>query len=362
MTLLLLALLIILVPSGYNIALLFSKPLSGKRKYQTVAADAVCVVVGFIFTALATTAADIRASDWFEQIYNSEKHAPINLQSRPTVYVIMAAALLGCFLLRIFGSLNMPPLAAVLCISAMYLGAIASVVWCIQVAKHIEDTLLLFILPLNLLILFARGIRDVVSERVEAEKENAAPENPLHRLFKNAKNWPWLALIAAAPLLGILVALLTLFGQRPDEVIKMWSETADWTLSTKIPPQNIFHDYHYLCTVAAGGHKKVVRPLRTGIRHGHRVLVNRQLMVANAFEQLLEERLPRFHRAVRGFYDKTGYPIAKHIHSPFTADVIYIVMKPLEWLFLAVLYLFDKKPENRIAVQYPHSTPPEVGP
>ena len=35
------------------------------------------------------------------------------------------------------------------------------------------------------------------------------------------------------------------------------------------------------------------------------------------------------------------------------------MMKPLEWLFLAVLYLVDEKPENRIAVQYPHAPVPK---
>ena len=33
-------------------------------------------------------------------------------------------------------------------------------------------------------------------------------------------------------------------------------------------------------------------------------------------------------------------------------DIIYYLMKPLEWLFLLVLYLVDRKPENRIALQY----------
>ena len=33
-------------------------------------------------------------------------------------------------------------------------------------------------------------------------------------------------------------------------------------------------------------------------------------------------------------------------------DVIYYLMKPLEWIFLLVLYLVDRKPENRIALQY----------
>ena len=27
-------------------------------------------------------------------------------------------------------------------------------------------------------------------------------------------------------------------------------------------------------------------------------------------------------------------------------------MKPLEWIFLIVIYLFDANPENRIAIQY----------
>lgn len=102
----------------------------------------------------------------------------------------------------------------------------------------------------------------------------------------------------------------------------------------------------------------VVKPIRTGKRHGHRVIVNRQLCIANAFEQLLEERVPNVHRFVRALYDKIGYPISKHIHSPYIADVVYFIMKPLEWLFLCTLYLFDAKPENRIAVQYPHKALP----
>ena len=112
------------------------------------------------------------------------------------------------------------------------------------------------------------------------------------------------------------------------------------------------YDEHYLCTVAAGGHRRVVKPLRLGIRHGHRVIVNRQLCVANAFEQVLEERTPRFHRAVRNFYDRYGFPIARLIHSKYIADLVYFIMKPLEWVFLLVLYLTCTDPENRIAVQY----------
>jgi len=69
-------------------------------------------------------------------------------------------------------------------------------------------------------------------------------------------------------------------------------------------------------------------------------------------EELIMEKTPRFHRAVRSFYDKHGYPVSKHITTRTRADVVYFVMKPLEWLFILFLYTFDTHPENRIAVQY----------
>ena len=135
------------------------------------------------------------------------------------------------------------------------------------------------------------------------------------------------------------------------------SDTSDWNLSMRTAPQNLYLDEHYLCTVAAGGHENVVKPLRLGVRHGHEVIVNRQLCVANAFEQILEEKTARFHRGVRGFYDKYGFPIGKLImKSRVAADVTYYVMKPLEWMFLIVLYLVDANPENRISIQYTGKT------
>lgn len=88
--------------------------------------------------------------------------------------------------------------------------------------------------------------------------------------------------------------------------------------------------------------------------------MNRQLCIANAFEQVLEERTPGFHRTLRHFYDTYGFPVARLIHSKYTADLVYFIMKPLEWIFLCVLYLTDAHPENRIAVQYTGKTAVQV--
>lgn len=100
-----------------------------------------------------------------------------------------------------------------------------------------------------------------------------------------------------------------------------------------------------------------MRPLRLGYRRGAVIVVNRQLAVANAFEELLQERLPHLHRLVRHFYDNHGYPLSQKITTPFRADLVYLLMKPLEWLFAAVLYLFDLAPECRIARQYTAGKP-----
>ena len=91
--------------------------------------------------------------------------------------------------------------------------------------------------------------------------------------------------------------------------------------------------------------------------HVHEVVVNRQLCIANAFEEVIQEKTPRFHRAIRSFYDKYGFPVAKLIKHKWSADIVYILMKPLEWIFLIVLYFVDVHPENRITVQYMGKVP-----
>jgi hypothetical protein len=154
------------------------------------------------------------------------------------------------------------------------------------------------------------------------------------------------------PLLLILIIVLTLFGQQPDSIIKAFTETAEWTLSQKIPPPRLDYHGHYLCTVAACGDERVVKPVRAGKRGNRLIVVNRQLLIANAFEDLIAEKLPKTHKIIRKTYDKIGLPISKHITTKRRSNLVYFIMKPLEWLFIFVLYTFDLKPENRINSQY----------
>lgn len=295
-------------------------------------------------------------ADWQEQLINAEMHTPIYTGSALTILVIACVALTGFLILKVSDASKTPPLVTVLAMAAVYLGGALLVIFTWHVYADWMD-LYLVLVPLNYFLITARLILVKMDEyREDPERSSKIDSVPflgaVNHLLKEAKRWPAAALLLMWPLLGILILILLLFGQAPDAVIKAFTETSDFRLSTQIAPPNVMVDEHYLCTVAAGGDKRIVHPIRRGIRHGHEVIVNRQLCIANAFEQILEERTPELHRRVRHFYDTYGFPIARMIRKRWIADLVYLLMKPLEWFFVIVLYLTEVHPEDRIALQY----------
>ena len=301
---------------------------------------------------------DMTFYEWNEPLINSQKHALIWSGAYPTFFTLAALTLLALIIYSYRDANSLSPLANVFCISGILGGVVLLLVFDNQLQVASFHTFFLLIYSFHLLWV---RIKEWQEDRTEMAYENRLLQW-LHQLLNKSRNWPWLAVLVALPTLALVVLILMLFGQQPDSMIKAWTNTADWAFSQKIPPQNLIIDEHYLCTVAAGGHEKVVKPQRMGVRHGHPVVVNRQLCIANAFEQVLEEKTPRFHRFLRRNYDRYGYPFAKHIKKKWAMDLIYYLMKPLEWLFLLVLYLVDRKPENRIAMQYIKPIPEDFDP
>lgn len=163
-------------------------------------------------------------------------------------------------------------------------------------------------------------------------------------------------MILALPVLVVLSLLLYVFGQRPDSVIRAFTETYNNRFSQwDYQCENVQCGGHYLCSVAANGHKRVVRPVRIGKRNGHYIICNRQLLVSNAFEELIQEKYPALHRVIRKQYDKVGDMVHRNYNvysKKWVSDIVYVIMKPAEWAFLLVLYFADRKPEQRIARQY----------
>ena len=306
------------------------------------------------------------APDWNEALYDHFEpyfHTPLASWHLPTILALSAWALLSFWFLQSARE-RLPPLPTVFCVSGLEAGAVLSLAFLVQLSPHLTEGVLVFpdciymaLFPLNYLLTLPRLLRRVIQNQM-ARLETAPPDPGrrfvcfCQRILSRSMGWVLAGFLLALPLLAVLLGILVLFGQAPDAVVRAFTETSDWALSQKISPPPIEYNGHYLCTVAVGGHPGLVKPTRYGIRHGRRIVVNRQLCIANAFEQLFMERTPRFHRAVRDFYDTHGYPLSQKLTTPLRADVTYLFMKPLEWLFLLCLYTFDEKPENRIAMQY----------
>ena len=163
-------------------------------------------------------------------------------------------------------------------------------------------------------------------------------------------------LIICLPILTLISSFLMLFCQKPDAIIRAFTDTYKQGFSQlDYMCENVKCGEHFLCSVAANGHKGIVSPTRLGERGGNKIMYNRQLLIANAFEELIEDKLPQLHKFVRRNYNKVGNLIHRYysiFNIKLVADFVYILMKPLEWFFIVILYTFEQNPENRIAKQY----------
>lgn len=324
-------------------------------------------LVGGIYTVLALAVWELPDYRTPLNRYGmADVHEPF---SREHFFAIVLFALWGFFSYFIlkFKRKSLPPLLEVLLLGGVYVGCGLSLAWLCQLLMGASPEglqtgegdgfvcLCLCVVPVVFLIHAIHLMVRLVKEKA-GKQEGINYKNPIMQRinlwFLKGANLFLGAVIGLLPVLGILTMLLCLFGQQPDGIILAFTRTSDWILSAETAPPPVEYDAHYLCTVSLRGHAGLVRPLRYGIRRGEKIVVNRQLCVANAFEQLLMEKTPRFHKMVRKIYDTYGYPISRHINSPWSADTVYLIMKPPEWIFTAVLYLFDEKPENRINSQY----------
>ena len=196
---------------------------------------------------------------------------------------------------------------------------------------------------------------------VYSQEQKFNPKNTFEKFAWKILNlqpvWKYpVIFICCLPVIILLTTLLLIFGQKPDSMIRVFTDTYYHGLSQwDYKCENVSCGGHYLCSVAANGHNQIVRPQRLGIRNGAYIICNRQLLISNAFEELIQEKLPFIHKITRKHYNKIGNFVRRYYHffnNKLVSDAVYFLMKPLEWFFLVTLYTFDKKPENRIAIQY----------
>lgn len=293
-------------------------------------------------------------------------YAPLSTLYMPTVFAFLILSLIAHRLLTTrMGRLS--PVVYVVCSSLLIVNILFTIVYFTHTGfSHYGDSIeagaavILFQFGYgSLSLLYIAKLNESLKQFLAAQQEkNTQYTNKFLRLLSKIsldyEKIPVLGMLFLFPVILFVQFLLVLLGQRPDSLIQVFLDTSSYNYSEiPVPPPEIVPgDGHYLCTVSAMGHKRLVKPVRSGIRHGERIVVNRQLLIANAFENILEQHTPHLHKRIRRFYDTHGYPISKHIQTKWSADIVYLLMKPLEWFFLLTLYTVDTNPENRIHVQY----------
>ena len=261
------------------------------------------------------------------------------------------------FVFSTFRKEMFPPILEVALNCLLLLGILLN----IAMASHVGTEIWPFgNLPIGLL--FVMAMMENQQKVVEmAENDAFDTEKPLAKFCGKVLRLPVFAkypvlLVLCLPIILIVTGFLLLFGQKPDSIIRAFTDTYKHGFSQLDHLcDNVNCGGHYLCSVAANGHKSVVKPLRYGIRGGRLIICNRQLLVSNAFEALIQERFPKSHRIIRKNYDKIGDLVHRHYHLfqyKIISDIVYWCMKPLELAFLITLYLCDENPENRISKQY----------
>ncbi len=355
-----LSMIVLLIALSWGIVKL-SKPASSNTNAVIDSSILFIFFIGHISIILSNYLSPY--AEYYVQIDRVDSaYTPISFEHAPSFVFFYVLNLIASFFVWTKGK-KLPPLTFALAVCAMIYWTIICIPWTIQFFYNSDPkenynpgTAWFFMLaPISFILfngsIFLSLIKDRDTNWVRNQYKNKFLNYLNNKLIDSQKRSIWI-LIIFLPFLVTILCILMIFGQYPDSMIKVFTDTTTWTLSQKSHPPFLDHQGHYLCTVAACGSPQIVKPQRIGLRNGNPIIVNRQLSIANAFENLIEIKFPKTHRIIRRNYDKYGYPLSKRITSRFGANLTYLLMKPLEWFFLVFIYLFSLKPEELIHKQY----------
>jgi hypothetical protein len=281
-------------------------------------------------------------------------------EHRTSMYVLISLCM-AAYVFSVFRNRLRPPLVELVINVLLVTGLVMNVA--IGIHVHPDGGSLVWLIGnVPIMMLFLIQIQENMRFILSNTPEYTSADNKwAMQIFNLLKAPVWIKypilLVMAGPLLLLLSLVLLVFGQRPDSWIRAFTDTYHLGLSqwdymcdnVKCP------EGHFLCTVGANGHSRLVRPLRWGIRNNQRIKCTRQLLVSNAFEQWMQEKYPALHRILRKNYNRVGKIVHRYygcFRLKIVSDLIYLLMKPLEWVFLLVLYSVEVCPENRIHAQY----------
>ena len=297
-------------------------------------------------------------------------YSPISYENSGLLIIMHLLALFSMLVLY-FREFRLPPLQLSIYIILLTIGIILNFTFLHQVSYHDTSRIHLwdqgdnagFYLALYPIFFTISSVAIITKLIVKKAKLNSQLKyknkylNSINQTLITANNLPFISILLTIPILLIIMIILVVFGQDIDSFTKVYSETATWKLSQHIHPPTVDDRHgHYLCTVAAYGSHKIVKPIGLGRRNNKVIIINRQLQIANAFEYMVEKISPNAHRLIRTNYDKHGINLARRINNIRLSNLTYTLMKPIEWIFLIFLYAYFIDPEKIIKNQYKYAT------
>lgn len=354
---------LIIVGVSVGIWFLFTKLKPNANNFEKIlGVSSILSLIIFIFTLRS------HATPYFKDIdpFVETCYSPISYQDSYWLITIHLLSIISLVILY-FKEYRLPPIQLSVFIILLYLGILVNSHFLYHISSHDTSRIYLWsdgdnaglylsIYPLILTLSSSGILVKMINSKSKVYSDKTYKNKQLNWLnskLANAQNLPLFSILLTAPVLLIIIVILTLFGQDIESLSKVYSETATWKLSQHLHPPTVDDRHgHYLCTVAAFGNPKIVKPIGIGCRNGNFIRVNRQLQIANAFEYLIENFTPKIHKVIRYNYDKYGINLAKRINNEKLSNLTYIIMKPIEWIFLIILYSFYINPEEIINNQY----------
>jgi len=110
----------------------------------------------------------------------------------------------------------------------------------------------------------------------------------------------------------------------------------------KLPKEMPSYDC-FIVSAAAQGHPWLVQ---SWINPVIGKPVNHQLYRFKRFEVMLAFYFPTIHRVLRRIYNHISPSIAKRIRYPWQADLVYLLIKPIEWVVFLVLIVLVSRVKN----------------
>lgn len=190
-----------------------------KKKIHPAITDTLIFVLGIILTVYL-----------YNMIFYNDD-APIASRSMPTIITIWIIGVISYAIIRI-KKLKLPPLLLNFGIAGTLICSIGMLIFIVQISQSIltdSSSLVPFLLlfPLNYILCSIRAKRELIEFHKEQvrEKGNSA--------IANSDNWGIMSVIFAVIIFIVMTEILIAFGQKPDELIKAFTETKGWLLSVK---------------------------------------------------------------------------------------------------------------------------------